>query len=100
MREMGEKTRINTYSVIKKVTCDLCGKESPDPEGSMDSQSWDRNTFNVEETSLYLKEGRTYPEAGTHEYLECDICPDCFKTKLVPWLEQQGVEMRSRKVEF
>ena len=21
-----------------------------------------------------------------------DICPDCFKSKLIPWMREQGVE--------
>lgn len=102
MREMGKKTQpAKEYDVLVKVICDLCGAESPDPDGGdMDAVSWDRGIYDVSETALYLKSGSRYPEGTSLTFLECDICPDCFTNKLIPWLKSQGVELRERDVDY
>ena len=37
-----------------------------------------------------MKTGSNYPEGGSGEETTIDICPDCFKDKLIPWVESFG----------
>tara|TARA_Y100000310_G_C20654248_1_gene801176 strand:+ start:138 stop:416 length:279 start_codon:yes stop_codon:yes gene_type:complete len=37
--------------------------------------------------------GEHYPEGGSGECMLVDLCPDCFRDKLVPWLKSQGADV-------
>ena len=102
MREIGEKTEpARTYKVNTKLTCDLCGEASPDPNGTFrDTVSWCSDNFDVVETAVFIKEGCAYPEGGRFTFTEVDSCGGCFLTKLVPWLKEQGATMRGRSVDL
>ena len=80
-------------SQIYKTTCDLCGKKALD-EGL---HIWGEGKFDATETELRLKTGDSYPDGGYGEVLDIDICPDCFKEKLIPWLKGQGVDCTFKK---
>lgn len=71
--------------------CDLCGRES---KGS----DWDCGRYEVRETEVKVavrrKEGHSYPDGGSGTEYEVDLCPDCFKGRLVPWLRPQGADVR------
>lgn len=66
------------------MSCDFCGKETK-------SYSWDRAYYEVNETEVCVelkhKEGFHYPESGSGQEFQCDMCPTCFKEKLVPFLK-------------
>ena len=32
------------------------------------------------------REGLNYPEGGSGIEINIDLCPDCVKNKLIPWL--------------
>lgn len=72
------------------TTCDLCGGTTKGNWGG---------GFEVHEVEVRIKEGDTYPEFGSGTEIEYDICPTCFKDKLIPWLESQGAETREREWE-
>jgi len=74
---------------LDKTICDLCGEEG--------GHDWSRSCFKVSETIILLKEGERYPEAGWGTKIEIDICPKCFKTKLVPWFESQGMKVEEKE---
>ena len=76
----------------EKVFCDLCGIEEGTP-------SWGGSTcYQVDETEISItikqKEGDSFPEGGFGEEYIVDICPTCFKKKLIPWLESQGANIK------
>lgn len=76
-----------TEKVLIKRKCDLCGLEASTAE--WDCGGWDISETHIE-VSISLKEGETYPECGQETKYEVDLCPDCFKNKLIPWLKSQG----------
>lgn len=77
----------STRQVVDKVICDLCGKQ-----GALGT--WESSSYEVEETEIQIKvrqkDGESYPETGWGTEYNVDMCPDCFKDKLIPWLESQG----------
>jgi hypothetical protein len=81
-------TREETYLVEMK--CDLCS-------GTSRNDDWTTGSYEVNETQIRWKEGDSYPEGGSGTEIEVDICPECFKTKLIPWLESQGAAIRKKE---
>lgn len=47
-----------------------------------------------------LEEGTSYPEGGSYEGFILDICPKCFKDKLIPWFESQGGKVRKTEGDY
>jgi hypothetical protein len=74
------------YETIAYLTCDLCGIKS------QSSYYWN-GQGNVNETKIEWRTGDSWPEGGSGELIKIDICPDCFKNKLIPWLESQGAKI-------
>lgn len=70
---------IETHEEIDYRACDLCGR----PTETQDCHDCDA----VE--PLQHRYGTSYPEGGDGEEIEIDLCPSCFKNKLVPWLQSQ-----------
>lgn len=88
------ETVIRTYSSVSGITCDICGACS-------DRSEWDdisdgfldgHNTATV--TVLYKTVWSWSGVYGSGTQVDVDICPGCFWSKLVPWLESQGVKIR------
>ena len=78
--------------VLKTRTCDLCGKSSSREE-------WEsRSIYAVNETEIVVvvrqKDGACYPDNGSGKKYEVDLCPRCFKSKLIPWLISQGATIK------
>lgn len=71
-----------TKEVVDFITCDLCGKRIT-TEG-----------FEVDEVNVEHRTGENYPEGGSGEQVEFDLCGKCFDEKLTPWLRTQGAEPR------
>ncbi len=85
------KTCEETYLVEKR--CDLCGMP-----GKNDHDWSDSSDYTVDETQVEVtvrqKEGCSYPEGGSGTKYVVDMCPKCFKEKLIPWLRSQGAEIK------
>jgi uncharacterized protein (DUF2225 family) len=77
---------IEEREVLDEVSCDLCGKIGKDGD-------WETSTWEVAESKIEIevryKDGDSYPEGGQGEKYNVDICPECFKKKLIPWLKSQ-----------
>lgn len=91
-----DRTTTTTSRVVVRRTCDLCGRESLDPNSW--SREWGRpGDFDTNTTQLSVevrqREGTNYPEGGSGKLYEVDLCPQCFRDKLVPWLESQGAKV-------
>ena len=82
-----EKVIIAAYEkeVVKSVTCDLCDKV-------FDNESWDCAIYKTKETSVYMELGSSYHGGGDCTKTEFHICPSCFETKLMVWLNSQKAQ--------
>ena len=80
-----------------ETTCDLCGAVAS--RGCWESSIFDVNETKVEVT-VRQKDGEKYPEAGWGTDYIVDMCPACFKNKLIPWLESQGCEAERKEWDF
>lgn len=85
------KTQISEYTVLDKMVCDVCGKESI-------SDNWDTKLYDVADTTVSYIFGKSYPDDHHEIELFLDICPECFQTKLVPFFESQGIKFNRREV--
>jgi RNA polymerase subunit RPABC4/transcription elongation factor Spt4 len=73
-----------TRTIVESITCDLCGDTT--------TSEWRKNSFDAVDTTIHMREGTQYPECGSFKDTEIDICPKCFKEKLIPWVESHGGE--------
>lgn len=93
MRKFEKKTETVEREVLVETTCDLCGAVAK-------SGNWESSTYEVAEVevevTVHQKDGVSYPEGGNGTEYTADICPDCFKNKLIPWLESQGCKAKRK----
>jgi hypothetical protein len=97
-------TRQVTHQVktLVELTCDLCGRASPRPG----AESWDPDGYEVDEAEVTISvrvkasRGSSYPEGGHVREISADLCPDCVRGKIFPWLEAQGVKLREKEIEW
>lgn len=90
------KTTYENDHVIS-VTCDICHKK-------YNGDHWNSGYYTVDETEISItirhKVGDSYPEGGSGTELEIDICPTCFKDKLVPWIKSYGSILNEKEWDF
>lgn len=90
MRQYEKRHRTTEYSHLVKLTCDLCGEEAKGGD-------WQSSVYEVNEVELAVtvrqKEGTSFPEGGHGQEYVIDMCPTCFKDRLVVWLKSQGAEI-------
>jgi hypothetical protein len=70
------------------IKCDCCGREK---KGS----DWGDNCFHEAETVVMIRDGDIYPEGDYTKTVEVDLCPPCFKSKLIPFLSSIGCDVRT-----
>jgi len=88
MRHYTEKLQPEKLvKTLTKTTCDICGRDAH--QGYWESSSYEINETEIEVTVRH-KDGNIYPEDGWGTKYEVDICPECFKTKLIPFLKSIG----------
>lgn len=81
--------------VVARLKCDLCGRESDEYNG------WGKSDEHIEETEVRYKSGRSECwGGGCATEFEADICPACFKNKLIPWLQDQGATIRESESDW
>jgi hypothetical protein len=83
-----------------KQTCDLCGAEALSPDNWSDHSTWDNLNETEIDVTVRQKNGSSYPEGGSGTKFEVDVCPKCFKEKLVPWLRSQGAQVEEKEWDF
>lgn len=84
-----EVTPAREHEVCSSIQCDLCGKTT--------ARQWKDGAFDATETEVRWKTGSSYPEGGYGEETEIDICPECFETKLIPWVRSKGGEPTTKE---
>jgi hypothetical protein len=72
----------STYEVHAETRCDICGKTT--------RKKWKDGCFDAVETEVRFKKGSDYPEGGMGTETTIDICPECFESKLIPWVKSHG----------
>ena len=100
-REYVKKKREVETDVLVTLRCDLCGKAQKDPC----EEDWAETVYEVSETKVKMKstvivemrEGECYPDGGATTAYQVDICPDCFKNELIPWLKSKGATIREEE---
>lgn len=76
-----------TKQVLDSVSCDLCK-----------AKIRSNGMFSVNDIIVSCEIGCSYPDgSGSTSEWEYDICEDCFKTKLMVWLESQGAIPRFKE---
>jgi len=93
-RETNVRRRTSDETYTSKVVCDLCGKEAPHPS---DWRPWAIGGFDVTETEVTMKTGEQYPECGGGSRFFFDVCPECFKSKVVPAMQALGAELQEEE---
>ena len=84
------------------VTCDLCGEtfKGAHSLGVGDGVNWKAGAHDRQCTSVEEWEGSVYPDSASYGGVAFDICPGCFKGKLIPWLREQGATGRETEVNW
>ena len=87
MRETREEEQIRKVIIETVISCDTCGKKAK-------RGHWDSSVYAVENTevtvTVHHESGKSYPGDHVTEKIRFDICPDCFRNKLVPYLQSLG----------
>jgi shikimate 5-dehydrogenase len=99
MKHYEQRTYTQTHDVCVKRTCDLCGKATKDGDNWQDASVYDVAETEVSVT-VKCKEGENYPSGGHSDDIVVDMCPSCFTTKLVPWLQSQGVKVEAKRTDW
>ena len=89
--------------IVEKNTgtiCDICGVVTTHSTWSGDETDWSGSAWDHERVSVRTVIGTAYPECGWEEITWFDICPKCFAEKLIPWLQSQGAEPYTTKVDW
>ena len=79
-----------TREVVIATVCDLCSRKEK-------GDGWETSLFGIEDVEISYESGDRYPEGGSSEVISYDICPKCFKNKLMPWLESQGAKHKKKE---
>jgi hypothetical protein len=80
-----------TKEVEGDTFCDICGRAAPS-RGVRGE--WGEDSYAVAEVEVSMAMGSSYPEGGSSTVTEFDICPECFSSKVIPWLREQGASPR------
>ena len=78
-----------SYNRLEKIICDVCKAET--------TKEWKHHNTDEFKIEISMREGFIYRMVDGYDHDEgegtktqIDLCPDCFKSKLIPWIESQG----------
>ncbi len=102
---MARKTKIkhvkSEMEEIVYIECDLCHKRAPNPDGTENEWLPKSDQYGVATTEIRMETGMRYPDSGDMEVVQFDICPTCFKEKLIPFFAEDGGSLpRTHKVQY
>ena len=72
--------------IINSMKCDLCGRSVP-------GESWGNSHWDEKKVTINYKEKNTYPGGGHIINITVDMCPNCFRSKFLKWLETEGCKI-------
>jgi len=82
-----EEVTVPTHKELKLkfYICELCKITT------RDYQQWPpASNYEINETEVSLSTGYSYPGDFSRRSTVLDICPKCFKEKLIPWFRSLG----------
>lgn len=87
---------VKTYeaSELIEMKCDLCGKVSKNDDWSIDNNDVNEVELSV---TVHQKQGWSCSDGGSGEEYVIDLCPDCFKNRLIPWLKSEGATIEQKE---
>ena len=77
---------------LEKIICDLCKAETTNEWRQNNSDNSDVIEINISISEGYIHkmiDGYDHDE-GEGTKTTIDLCPDCFKSKLLPWVVSHG----------
>lgn len=83
MKKYRQKQITKDVTILDKTICDMCKKE-------INGGDWADGMYDIDETNISYRTGKNYPEGGFGEKYRIDLCPECFKNKLIPFIEEEG----------
>lgn len=73
-----------TVTDLEAIKCDICGKVT---------DKLTSNSSEIKEVTIQLQTGHHFHDGGSSgQNISIDLCPECFKDKLIPWVQSQGGE--------
>ncbi len=69
-----------TGEVLVAIHCDICRKVFKNNFRGVDAH----------ETTVSLREGYSFPDGRSVTEISFDVCPSCFKEKVIPWFRSMG----------
>jgi hypothetical protein len=97
MRKYEKRVEPVERNDLIETTCDLCGALAK--KGHWESSAYEIGEVEIEVT-VRQEDGTAYPEGGWGTDYMVDMCPGCFKNKLIPWLESQGCKAKRKEWDF
>jgi hypothetical protein len=91
MRKYKTETNQVTRKALDVLTCDLCSAIGKGEQ--WETSIWEVNTVDIA-IMIHHNEGDIDREGGSGTKYTVDMCPKCFKEKLIPWLQSQGATVQ------
>lgn len=93
MKTFKMETITREEKTVDVFSCDICGKASP---GKYD---WGEDENHDISVSVELNDYNYSTSDRKGYYMRTDICPECFRGKVVPALEDIGAVFRTKDVD-
>ena len=94
MKSYEQRPHTGTYKAFVSRACDLCGLVSKS------DRNWKDDEYHIDETEVKLTVGIKEWDGRSDTEYTVDICPDCFKGKLIPWLQSQGATIQEKNYDW
>lgn len=82
-----KEPRTRTSEVVVALVCDLCGTRST-------GRNWEVGIYDRDRVYISGEQGKRYPDDDAYDVTRVDMCPTCFRSRLLPWLLAQGGQYR------
>jgi len=86
-------TRSIEERTLDSVTCDVCGSQVSGNHG------WGQTQHDLVYSTVALYESEMFPEHHITTVTSYDLCPGCFRSRLMPWLEGLGAKPQVEETE-
>lgn len=90
MRVYEEKKVVKKEKFLVRTSCVFC--ETIANDGYLDSSSGEIDKAEVE-VNITQKKNMRSQEDGHGTRINLDLCSECFKNKLIPWLVGEGADI-------
>lgn len=98
-QEQRTETQVVEKTVVVSLTCDICGKEYKDKE-KFGYEFKNVGEFHSTKVSISSGEQLDWNGGGWEDTFEFDVCPECFRSKLIPWFESQHAKPTLTRIDW